>query len=36
MFPIPKKDPSEARFVVNLKPRISNNTVKMRTPLPDM
>ena len=35
MFAIPKKDPGEARFVVNLKPR-NANTVKMHTPLPDM
>ena len=35
MFAIPKKDPSEARFVVNLKPR-NSNTVKMHTPLPNM
>ena len=35
MFAIPKKDPGEACFVVNLKPR-NVNTVKMHTPLPDM
>lgn len=35
MFAIPKKDPAEARFVINLKPR-NANTVKMHTPIPDM
>ncbi|GAA5883412.1 hypothetical protein JCM1840_000196 [Sporobolomyces johnsonii] len=35
MFAVPKHDKSQARFVVNLKPR-NDNTVKMTSPIPDM
>lgn len=35
MFAVPKHDRSQARFVINLKPR-NANTRKMHTPLPDM
>jgi RNase H-like domain found in reverse transcriptase/Integrase zinc binding domain/Reverse transcriptase (RNA-dependent DNA polymerase) len=35
MFAVPKHDPTQARFVVNLKPR-NANTRKMHSPLPDM
>ncbi|GAA5977291.1 hypothetical protein JCM11641_000055 [Rhodosporidiobolus odoratus] len=35
MFSVPKHDPSEARFVINLKPR-NANTRKRISPIPDM
>ena len=35
MFAVPKHDKSQARFVINLKPR-NLNTKKFSTPLPDM
>ncbi|GAA5981118.1 hypothetical protein JCM11641_003119 [Rhodosporidiobolus odoratus] len=35
MFSVPKHDPSEARFVINLKPRKAN-TRKRISPIPDM
>ncbi|GAA5920190.1 hypothetical protein JCM5296_004335 [Sporobolomyces johnsonii] len=35
MFAVPKHDRSQARFVINLKPR-NENTVRVATPLPDM
>lgn len=35
MFAVPKHDRTQARFVVNLKPR-NANTVKMHTPIPNM
>lgn len=35
VFAVPKSDPTQARFVINLKPR-NANTRKMHTPLPDM
>ncbi|GAA5920684.1 hypothetical protein JCM5296_000876, partial [Sporobolomyces johnsonii] len=35
MFAVPKHDKSQARFVVNLKPR-NENTVPLASPIPDM
>ncbi|GAA5866211.1 hypothetical protein JCM1840_005115 [Sporobolomyces johnsonii] len=35
MFAVPKHDRSQARFVINLKPR-NDNTIKMTSPIPDM
>ncbi|GAA5875076.1 hypothetical protein JCM1840_001758 [Sporobolomyces johnsonii] len=35
MFAVPKHDPTEARFVINLKPR-NANTVRTASPIPDM
>ncbi|GAA5994452.1 hypothetical protein JCM11641_004573 [Rhodosporidiobolus odoratus] len=35
MFAVPKHDPSQARFVINLKPR-NANTFKRISPIPDM
>ncbi|GAA5985975.1 hypothetical protein JCM11641_004887, partial [Rhodosporidiobolus odoratus] len=35
MFAVPKHDPSQARFVINLKPR-NTNTVQTASPIPDM
>ncbi|GAA5990933.1 hypothetical protein JCM11641_003506 [Rhodosporidiobolus odoratus] len=35
MFAVPKHDKSQARFVVNLKPR-NKNTVPLASPIPDM
>ncbi|GAA5979967.1 hypothetical protein JCM11641_008248 [Rhodosporidiobolus odoratus] len=35
MFAVPKHDPSQARFVINLKPR-NANTVRTASPIPDM
>ncbi|GAA5888274.1 hypothetical protein JCM16303_007255 [Sporobolomyces ruberrimus] len=35
MFAVPKHDKSQARFVINLKPR-NENTIRVATPLPDM
>ncbi|GAA5881102.1 hypothetical protein JCM16303_004680 [Sporobolomyces ruberrimus] len=35
MFSVPKHDKSQARFVINLKPR-NENTVRVASPLPDM
>ncbi|GAA5918274.1 hypothetical protein JCM5296_006269 [Sporobolomyces johnsonii] len=35
MFAVPKHDKSQARFVINLKPR-NENTVRVASPLPDM
>ncbi|GAA5921492.1 hypothetical protein JCM5296_002114, partial [Sporobolomyces johnsonii] len=35
MFAVPKHDPTEARFVINLKPR-NANTIKRISPIPDM
>ncbi|GAA5913702.1 hypothetical protein JCM5296_000007 [Sporobolomyces johnsonii] len=35
MFVVPKHNKSQAQFVINLKPR-NNNTVKMKSPIPDM
>ncbi|GAA5926219.1 hypothetical protein JCM10213_007402 [Rhodosporidiobolus nylandii] len=35
MFSVPKHDPSQGRFVVNLRPR-NENTVKRISPIPDM
>ncbi|GAA5973564.1 hypothetical protein JCM11641_007123 [Rhodosporidiobolus odoratus] len=35
MFAVPKHDPSQARFVIDLKPR-NANTVRTASPIPDM
>jgi hypothetical protein len=35
MFAVPKHDRTQARFVVNLKPR-NDNTVPLGSPIPDM
>ncbi|GAA5982777.1 hypothetical protein JCM11641_007785, partial [Rhodosporidiobolus odoratus] len=35
MFAVPKHDKSQARFVINLKPR-NDNTAKLASPIPDM